>query len=349
MKTKYFSFVIALILLIAMSACKKEKTNELKNNADQINLTDIKLISYSNGQKSATPLLEFSSIAAYEATMDALRQALFTHDSLFLAQYGYLDEEALNAKEAEIGYTDELPLMNLENSLNFISSMRRAFKDAEADWLNNATLDPATDPSITYSYENVEMALLNSDGEVKIGGQILKLTVDGFVWITNADFNTLIAFNNGDMSTLTQPNVVTNITETSGSLKSTNSGECTWWREKNLEDPYATNRKVFKHVHFHAYPWKGVSQAEITSYKKTAGLWFKYRMQLGVKNQTFFKDNDCYSFSSESSPWKRENAKSIDVSIPKWGAFPGLRAKNGESVYGQFEYAGYSNSFVLSW
>ncbi len=45
--------------------------------------------------------------------------------------------------------------------------MRQAFELAEAEWLDNEDLDTETDPSRVYSFDMVEMTLLNADGEVK--------------------------------------------------------------------------------------------------------------------------------------------------------------------------------------
>ena len=106
-----------------------------------------------------------------------------------------------------------------------------------------------------------------------------------------------------------------------------------------------------KHVHFHSWPWKGTGQAEITSYKKSGNNWDKYRMDLGVANQSYFYDkDDCSTIKKQGwTGWKRKKAKSINKEFTSWGAFPCYRAKNYVSITGSFEYASNSNYEVLSW
>jgi len=174
---------------------------------------------------------------------------------------------------------------------------------------------------------------------------LFKLSKDGFLWITDGSFSTLSSFNNGDMSILNLATVVTN-------LNRANSNEsCDNWKSKEVEYQYVTNsKKVIKHVHFHSYPWKGTSSAEITSYKKNNnGNWKKHAINLGVANQSYFKDNDCYASVSEWSGWKRKNNKSIEKNNSSWGAFPQYRAENGASVLGYFEYANISDNLWLTW
>jgi hypothetical protein len=290
-------------------------------------------------------MLEFSSIAAYDSTITALENQINSHDDSFLAQYASLDEEAVNAKEVEVGFVYQQPLIDFENSYKITNSMRQVFVAEEANWLNNEILDLATDPSNIYVFDIAEMSLLNEKGEVKIGNSLLKLTKGGFIEITDGDINILIRIDNGDMSALAEPNVVTNIDEAS------RSGDCAWWKGKDFGHEYVTgSKKVIKHVHFHAYPWEGVSEAEITSYKKSGSKWVKYRINLGVANQSYFMNNECNTtLAQEWSGWKRKNAKSISKRVVFWHAFPQYRAENGQSVTGYFEYDSYGNYLVLTW
>ncbi len=324
-----------------MFGCSKEETNEQVFNNSTGN---VKLITLSDGNRTTLTMLEFSDINAYETTLADLEEKLEMHDDSFIQEYGYLDDEALNDKEEEIGFNDQLPLIEFENQLGFQNSMRKAFVIAEKEWLNNEVLDPATDPSNTYVFGNAEMALLNEGGEVKIGKSLLKLTKDGFVEITDGDMNKLVRFDNGDMSVLDEPNVKTNLDEAS------RSANCKSWKGEDNTDKYSSDKKVIKHEHFHAYPWKGTSEAQITSYKKRGSGWVKYRMNLGVANQSYFYDNDCGSIESLGwTGWKRKKKKSISQHFASRGAFPAYRAKNNVSVIGFFEYAGKSNYDVLSW
>lgn len=44
-----------------------------------------------------------------------------------------------------------------------------------------------------------------------------------------------------------------------------------------------------------------------------------------------------------------KKAKSIERNNASWGAFPQYRAQNALSVFGQYNYAGYSNMNYLTW
>lgn len=127
-------------------------------------------------------------------------------------------------------------------------------------------------------------------------------------------------------------------------------GECTSWKYKDYEHIYVSNSKrVIKHVHFHSYPWKGVGCAEITSYEKQGSNWKKYKMNLGVAVQTDFRDNNCSNTLLMWSGWKHKKAKSIEKTCASWGNFPQYRAEKNLSIFGHYNYAGYSKIRVLTW
>ncbi len=333
---------IVAFATVFMFGCSKERIQEQPDNSSN---SSVKLITISNGSRTTITMLEFSSTNAYDSILTNLEQQQDVLEAAFVNQYSYLDDSLLNEKEDEIGYSDQQAFIDFENSLNFTNSMRQTFVIEEEDWLNHDTLDFSNDPSDKYVFANAEMAMLNEDGEVKIGIAILKLTKDGFIEFTDGDINKLIRFNNGDMSVLYEPNVVTSLDEAS------RSANCKPWKGENNYHEYANKKRVKKHEHFHAYPWKGTSSARITSYKKRGRRWKRYRMNLGVANQSYFYDNDdCSTLKAQGwSGWKRKRRKSISKHVASWGAFPVYRAKNNASVLGYFEYAGNNNNDWLSW
>lgn len=341
---KKLVYYLVLTILI-VSGCSKDRINEQVIDENSVNKSEIRLVTLTDGSKTSITMLEFTSVDHYEATISSLKALLEQQEDAFYQSYGSLSESAYNDKLKETGFDDQQALIEFETMYNIPGTMRQAYVATEEEWLNNDILDPVRDPSNIYVYSNVEMTLLNPDGEVKIGDFILKLTKDGFIEIADMDVPTLIRIKNGDMTALSEPTVTTNI-EIDGGGK---SGDCSSSKSRNYIDPYQSNFKVKKHVHFHSYPWKGVSEAEITSYKKSGNKWEKYSINLGVANQSYFRDKNCYPKSQEWSGWKRKNAKSISKSVSFWGAFPQYRAENGQSVYGYFEYAGFSNSMVLTW
>lgn len=342
---------LILIIMFAgliLAACSKDQINEqqLIETTDVFN--DIRLVNFSDGTKSTgITMLEFSSIEHFENTIIALEALVEEHEDNFLTAWRSLDDDALNAKEEEIGFVDYQPLIDFENAYNIPSSMRQAFEQAESEWLDNKVLDLSTNPSRVYPFDMAEMTLLNADGEVKIGDFFLILTNEGFIKIDNVDVSTLIRIKEGDLTAYLEPTVTTNI-DFDGDLKS--GDDCARWKGKDYPHEYVPgSRKVIKHVHFHSYPWKGVSKARITSYIKSGNKWKKYRMNLGVANQSYFRDKYCMQSVSMWSGWKYKKKKSIKEGNSSWGAFPQYRAENGESVYGYFNYAGNSPTRVLTW
>ena len=334
--------VIVLSALFFFVSCKK---SNLSNNEIQNNNKIVELITLSNENRTSITMLEFSSTNVYDSILTDLEQQMETYDDAFLAQYGNLNDSLLNEKEEEINYNDQQPLIDFENSLNFTNSMRQTYVVDEENWLNHDTLDFSSDPENIYVFENEEMSMLNVDGEVKIGTSLFKFTKDGFVEFTDGDINKLIKFDNGDMTVLDEPNVITSLTENSRST------DCKWWKGETNGHKYRSNKMVKKHEHFHAYSWKCTSSVRITSYKKRGRRWKKYRTNLGVANMSYFFDNnDCDNLVAQGwSGWRRKKKKSIRKHVTFWGAFPGYRAKNNASVIGYFEYPGNSNNDVLSW
>lgn len=316
-----------LIPIFFVFSCSKEKVNQ--STPTQI--------------KGSVRMLEFSSPKEYDETIELLVQKMDKWNDDFVSKYSALTVDELNEKEDEIGFNDQQPLIDFEKSKGF-SSMRQAFFTEEEEWLNHEELDPALDPSNRYSFSEEEMALLNKEGEVKIGESILKLTENGYIEFTDGDIDKLDRYNNGDLSVLSEPGVKTNI-------EMERSSGCKAWIKKKNTHYYAPKKYVKRHVHFHAYPWKGTSDTRIVSYKKKRKRWRRYRMRLGVANQNYFYDSgDCDNIGIGGfSGWKRKTRKSLNKHFADWNAFPTYRAKNGASVLGSFEYAGFAYSMWLSW
>jgi len=337
-KIIYLSFAVVFL----MTNCKKEGPNVQVNKSA---LPNVKLVTLSDGTRtSSISMLEFTNVTWFFAIMDSLAARVEAEDDAFLSQWGYLSDSLLNLKEEQIHFEYQQPLIDFEDYLDFTNSMRQTFVQEEAAWLNHDSLDFSQDPSRDYPFSIVEMTLLNAGGEVKIGNALLKLTKYGFVYFTDGSVQKLIRFNDGDMTVLQDTTVITNL------LEASRSGDCTSWKPKDDFDDYETNKRVKRHVHFHAYPWGGMSQAEITSYKKQNGSWKKYRIDLGVRDYSIFYDSDCNSVShQECTPWKRKKDSKINKEVRAYGAFPGHRAKNDVSVEGDFEYANKSNYMMLSW
>lgn len=306
----------------------------------------IKVVNLKTTNKNDIVMLEFSSSQLFNQTMDLLKSQIEEFDSVFLAEYGYLDDSLLNVKEDEIGHDEWKPIDDFVNYYGFSNSMKDAFERAEQEWLDNVYLDTINHPHLKFNFSIEEMALLNADGEVKIGDSILKLTQNGFVYITDGDVSKLIRVRDEDWTVLNDPNVISNIDQNKGTCSS-----CSGWRSFSDWDYYDNDKKkVYKNITFHNYPWYVRSTTKIVSYKKKwNGNWKRYRRLLGAVNQVYQWPSDCSgSPNSYYSGWKYKTRKSYSRSNTTWGAWLNYTTKPGY-CYGGYYYAGNYKYLVLMW
>lgn len=332
-------FLLLIISLIGFSSCKKnvESSSPILTNTEP----EIRLVNLSGDNKVLIQMLEFSSSQLFDQTLDELQAQMDEQDSIFLGSYSSLNEEEINDKEDEIGYNDRLPLDNFENYYGFTNSLKGSFENAEAVWLNSEELDTINHPYNTYNFSIVEMTLLNSDREVKIGDSILKLTKSGFVYIIDGNVNTLIRIRDGDVTALSEPNVITDI--------SSDKSICEGWISYSMWHAYAYKKKVFKEVSFHNYPWKVTCKSRMISYKKKwNGKWKRYRINMGISNQVRWWDKNCFWVGSAYETYKYKNRKSYTRYNTIWGSILQYRTRSYSS-YGGFKYNGYSKYVFIAW
>lgn len=158
--------VYLIVIAIFMASCSKEKFTEQQPVNNQ---GEIKVVTLTDGSKTSVTLLEFSSVKHYEETITALETQMEQHEDAFLAAWGSLSDDALNAKEVEVGFVDHHPLIIFENYYNIPVTLRQVYVEVEELWLNNEELNIETYPKKKYPFSVVEITLLNGNGEVKIG------------------------------------------------------------------------------------------------------------------------------------------------------------------------------------
>jgi len=329
--------VIALSIaagVLALQSCKKE--SEIVNNFDNtiklVNLYPDNQTEYPIKTTSVT-MLSFASVEHYEATITSLKNQLEQYLDAFVEPYKNLSFDSLNLMMEQMNFNPDQPIINFLQHYGITSSMYLDYVNYENNWLSNSELVMEGCPQDAFPFAAVEMSLLNANGEVKIGNNILKLTSEGFVYIKSLDVVTLIRIDNGDMDALYEPTVTTNLLDKG-------KGTCTSWDHKNKPYEYASDKKVAMHVHFHSYPWKGSAEAEITSYHKKNGSWKKYSINMKVVLEAYFRDKDCSGRLNLLPPPKSKDTKSLSVSASSWGAFPQYRAEKGFSINGTFSFAG---------
>ena len=335
-------------LAVIYVGCTKEKAikqpivGENEETTNEINVVEFS----DENSKTTITMLEFVDVDHYESTASDLERQLEEHDDAFLAEHDQMDLEGeeLDSIEEVVGFVAHQPLINFENYYNIPATMRQDYVVAEEAWLDNEELDMEKDPDLTYCFSEAEMTLLNPEGEVKMGDKIYKFTEKGYVQISDLDIGTLIRIENGDIDAYSEPTVTTNI-EFNGGGK----GNCSGWKTKSDKHKYSSKKRVKRVVFFHNYPYKATGGSKLKSYKKkNNGKWKKHRMNLGVSTQCHLKDNNCWDDISMWSGWKRKKRKSISKRSTYWGATP-KKAKKGDSIFGQYEYAGNSTYKILTW
>ena len=219
--------------------------------------------------------------------------------------------------------------------------MKSAFEIEETNWLNNEILDTTIHPHIKYNFDITEMTLLNTEGEVKIGDSILKLTKEGYAYIVDGNVSTLIRIRAGDETAYNEPNVITNIDES--------KALCDGWEYDDHWDPYANKRKVYVAINFHSYPWKISSRSKIISYKKKwNGNWKRYRISLGAANQVYWWDRWCDYKGSSYSNYKYKYRKSYSRYTTYWGSILNWKTQSGYT-YGGYYYNSSYKTLYLTW
>lgn len=359
------SFALVVIFLIAgvffvlfNCGCKKDEVEISRSEGlEQLIINDIELITLQDDLKGnelgSRALLGFKDEEHYENVYLLLEELVDKHNDAFLEKYGHLNDDDLNEMEEAIGFDEFKPLRELEEKIGFLNSMRITYAIAEEEWLNNEFLDPETDPSNQYGFCELEMVLLNDLGEVKIGESLYKFSNDGYVKFTDGDLSKLARYSSDDMEVLNESNVVSYLYyDCFKSSSDDDEPNCKGWRSYTDSDEYDIKKKKVKfRVYFRAMTTRVVAKSKIWSYKrKSNGKWRRHRMSLGVANQCYIYDNDCESLKWQAwSGWKEKRRTSLTKRNINWGAFQGYRAKNGESVFGSFKYAGNEVQLALKW
>jgi len=315
---------VFFISTLFFTSCNKDN-NDVPIAENTFNGNGLKVLTYAYHKKgvsgkdlSVTTIAEFDTQDTYNNYADDLDSQVDALDDAFVAKWGYLNDDALNAKEEELGFDSEKPLTDFENQIG-LQSLRQKYIAAENAWLDNDILDEATDPdnSSIYDFDESKMALINTLGEVKIGTTIIKklteqqisdinttlaksgvkgkaalVPIDGaYLTINDGDFNTLIAYNEGDVSVVNNDNV----TVETGST----TFDCQYNKKKVQSFNLSTTRKIKAKIKVGQPTWNnGNVKAKIVSYKKRNSRgWKKYRTTLTVGLVGDVYDTNCDGYT----------------------------------------------------
>jgi len=364
-------FILGMLLL---TSCNNNPVPILENTFET---NGLKVITYGvnkgvlgKNTSIGTTIATFTDQQAYDNYMGSLDQQIEVWDNAFVARWSQLDDDAINAKEAELNFDSEKPLTDFENSVG-LQSLRQKYLAEESVWLNNDVLDETTDPDDNpeYDFDDSEKALLNVNSEVQIGTDIYKQLNSGqisaingvmqkfagqkgtiitdvvagsYLKIAQTDYTSLIKFNDGDMSIIGQKNV---------SVVSPNTAlECKYGKSKRAWFETVPNSKKIRAVVKVPQPrWgaNGKVKAKIKSFKKSGHSWKKYRTNLYVGLEGLVYNTRC-DFPSNSINTGKSDRKKKLVFIWYDFNFDSHVVENG-GMKGIFKQDGITKELILSW
>lgn len=341
------------ILLGFLHSCIEDDSSAVKDsvaiNNDIIGVVDFKVnpsASLKGGGELATTgvMLSFPSFQEFKTTLETLEAALEAHQEAFYSQYEHLSEDEIDSIADAVGFNDQQPLVDFENSKNFSNSLRRKFNAAEAIWLNNENLDIQNDPIKNYPYDELEQALLNENQEVMIGGVVYVYRDAAVIYQINQEHQQMLSMLANGQDISNNPNVTT--TDKAGY-------SCTLWKEKTFTKYYNNGSRMIKEDLI----WKSGTHhtraiSKISNYKKKGNRWKPRVAKIALKfNIDYYDRTSCVTKQGHlaNSLWtprsrrSRTIRKDIWLNTNRWGV------RNNESYIAQFKYPGTQEVQRLTW
>jgi len=375
MNTKNFIFRITSLCFLSsfiLMSCKSDSEDIIIDNPTAINGLEVMTYGYygKNGKSSGgTTIASFSDQQTYDNYVGNLETQVEAWDDQFVAQWGHLNEDALNDKEEALGFDSEKPLTDFENQAG-LNSLRQQYLTEEEAWLNNEVLNDGTDPDNKpeYNFDEHEMAVINKLAEVKIGTTIYKqlneseiiaindaiqrksikksmpvLRDGAMLEIGDADFNTLIAFNEGDVDVIDNGNVNVNT--------SSSAVGCEYGKTKRATIQTSSSRRIKAVIKVPQpkFGWNGKVKTKIKSYKKKGRRWKKRRTNIAagargtVGNVTCV--GDAFFIDSQWTSTKKRKKR-----VYKWRNpyFTSHKVENG-GMTGLYKQDGVVKELKLTW
>lgn len=269
-KLVWGGFVLAIVVA-ASAGCKKENLGSYGS----VSVTEFSNKNLGELSQSITVengMLKFTDLDHVRNTLDALESAYREHEDNFLAaNQGKSGEELMYAEETT-GFNDFAPYVGFESGLNF-SSLRAKIQNDYQAYMNLDTQPDNGDPEDHYITEYSVQAIVNQYGEFKVGNEIYKLYENGYLRITDGDYNTLLAIRQNYYIVYELENV-----EIEGDINYFDNKAAGCEGHRARSDKYTTgSRRIKWRVAIRTYPWNRYTIAESTNYIKKNGKWKKFR------------------------------------------------------------------------
>lgn len=305
------------------------------------------------GARGSEQLLVFPDKETFISTVNELERQVEELDDAYNEFYKELNEEEINAKMLEIGFNEELPLLEFLKEIGFNSLYNQLVKEEE-EWLKQDELDFANDPDDHFIDGDNYRALFNTDGEVKVGESIYKITPDGYFQIVDGDIESLKLLEDISIGRLTLPKNIIFVGDEYGSDSRINSSDCKTSKAKS--DKRTSGNRRIKWKVKHATPFLGSRQvyAETTNYKK-GGIfgndWVKYKTYCEAQVYGYVAGTPSASscvnqvdFNPLQGIWVEYNKKSVKHKI-----FVETKTKSGWVKGNHYGAGGIEYSSTLTW
>jgi hypothetical protein len=372
MKNIFKNLIAILILSGIVVSCDDDNTIIENDDTDlsgglQVVKYNFKSKKGTSGRVEGTAIAVFDSELTYNNYIEQLEAEVEAWDDAFVAEWNHLSDDELDAKEEELNFDSEKPLTDFENQ-NGLYSLRQKYIDAENEWLKDDILDDSKDPELNplFNFDESEMAILNNLAEVKIAGKIYKQLSEDEIQAVNEfqlgkgiskrieegneammvidedGYDTLIAFNEGDVSVVNNSNV---------DIIQPTTIDCEYGKSVRKDFSISSNRKIrcVVKVPQPKFGSNGKLKAKVKSLKKGTFGWKRSRANLSARLVGEYFDTSCSNspipvdFTNTSS--RRKSKRKIKVKNPHVNS----HIVEDGGLKGVFTRNGVTKELVLQW
>ncbi|WCM41244.1 hypothetical protein MG290_09770 [Flavobacterium sp. CBA20B-1] len=273
--------LVLLMLSASVLSCNSDEvvTNENSSNENYVKsarslsyLPELRTFELSNGEN--VQILSFSSWKDFQELADNLSDQVEIYDDNFLRDHEHLSDESLSNFEDEINYTDQIPLINFENSISFNQALRKRFNAENSKMLETENLDPNLDPNINLAFSNGELSLVNLNQEVMVADTIYVFNKESIGRIYGDYENNLSAARTASGLKFTS-------TSNIFSPNTPAAAECVGWRATESDHHYANGKNARRVAKIRAVPGWTKSEKMTINYEK-GRRWKEKRTRMAL-------------------------------------------------------------------
>lgn len=301
MKNKYLMICIgAMVAAAFIWGCQKELPKNSKFPVTAQALEDPCQIDFE--LVCGTEIPHYASAQDYEDMYTCLEATYEAHNNTYEAMYSSLSDDDYDNQVDLDAFNEEEPLDDWENIKGFVS-LRTRLNQEEVTWLANSMV--GADPFDHALCDIITMTMINTDGDVKIGSDLIHFYADG---------STLTIFG-GNCEEFA-------LAKASSGYTSANLLRIQWQAPETCESHeydkdlvvYASGYKYYKwRVDFDSYIARSRAKSVIRNFKKKNGNWKKFAAKSYVYIGGTIWNNECLMNSALSYDDKTKRRKRVAV------------------------------------